>query len=93
MVNELSSIRLIVKGKVQGVFFRKHTRQKALDLGLEGEVMNQPDGSVCVLATGTKDQLEALTAYCRTGPPAASVSSLQVEIIGFKKFSSFRILK
>lgn len=93
MVNEINSIRIIVSGKVQGVFFRKYTRQKALELELEGEVMNQPDGSVCIHATGTIDQLEALTAFCRTGPPAAKVSHIQVETIGYQKFSGFRILK
>jgi len=93
MVNEISSIRIIISGEVQGVFFRKYTRQKALELELEGEVMNQPDGTVCVHATGTTDQLEALTAFCRTGPPAAKVSYVGVETISFIKFTGFRILK
>lgn len=93
MVNETSSVRIIVSGKVQGVFFRKYTRQKALELELEGEVMNQPDGSVCVQATGTHDQLEALIAFCRTGSPAANVSHVLVETTEFKKFSGFRIIK
>lgn len=42
--------RMVVRGRVQGVWYRKHTREKALELGLRGWVMNQPDGSVLVEA-------------------------------------------
>lgn len=93
MVNEQYTIRLLVKGKVQGVFFRKYTRNKALELGLEGEVMNQPDGSVCVYATGQKTQLEALKKLCQAGPPAARVTEVIIEEVELKKFSGFHILK
>ncbi|MCB0783112.1 MAG: acylphosphatase, partial [Flavobacteriales bacterium] len=44
--------RMVVRGRVQGVWYRKHTREKALELGLRGWVMNQPDGSVLVEAEG-----------------------------------------
>lgn len=93
MVNEQYTIRIIVKGKVQGVFFRKYTRNKAMELGLAGEVMNQPDGSVCVLATGSKAQLEALQMVCQTGPPAARVTEMSIEEVELKIFSGFHILK
>lgn len=93
MVNEQYTIRIIVKGKVQGVYFRKYTRNKALELGLEGEVMNQPDGSVCVYATGTESQLEALKAVCETGPPAARVTEMNTTEVELKKFTGFHILK
>lgn len=93
MVNEQQTIRIIVKGKVQGVFFRKYTRNKALELGLEGEVMNQSDGSVCVYATGTESQLKALKEVCQTGPPAARVTEMNIEEVDLKIFSGFHILK
>lgn len=93
MVKEQSTIRIIVNGKVQGVFFRKYTLQKARDLGLEGEVMNLPDGAVSVLATGTTDQLEALIAFCQAGSTAARVSEIQVVTVDFKRFTGFRIIK
>ncbi len=93
MVTENRSIRIVVSGKVQGVFFRKHTRQKALELGLGGEVMNQPDGSVCIHATGNPDQLAALIGFCHTGPAAAKVSGVMVEEMLFQEFPGFQILK
>lgn len=93
MVNEVNSIRIIVSGKVQGVFFRKYTLQKARELGLTGEVMNLEDGAVSVQATGTTEQLNELIAFCRTGPTAARVSGIQVETMEYKKFKDFRIIK
>ncbi len=93
MVNELYTIRIIVKGKVQGVYFRKYTRNKALEFGLEGEVRNLPDGSVSVYATGTESQLESLKAVCKTGPPAARVTEMSIEEVELKNYSGFHILK
>ncbi|HRG25720.1 MAG TPA: acylphosphatase [Chitinophagaceae bacterium] len=93
MVNEVNSIRIIVSGKVQGVFFRKYTLLKARELGLTGEVMNLEDGAVSVQATGTTEQLNELIAFCRTGPTAARVSGIQVETLEYKKFKDFRIIK
>ena len=52
--------RMVVRGRVQGVWYRKHTREKALELGLRGWVMNQPDGSVLVEAEGDPLALDAL---------------------------------
>ena len=93
MVNDIQTIRIIVTGKVQGVFFRKHTLLKAQELGLEGEVMNQPDGSVCIHATGNIAQREALIAFCHKGPRSAKVEKIQVQILEPKKYSGFHILK
>lgn len=93
MVNDIQTIRIIVTGKVQGVFFRKHTRNKAEELGLEGEVMNLPDGSVCIYVTGSAMQREALISFCHTGPRAARVENVQVETQELKKYSGFHIIK
>lgn len=93
MVNDIQTIRIIVTGKVQGVFFRKHTRNKAEELGLEGEVMNLPDGSVCINVTGSAEQREAMIAFCRTGPKSARVENVQVEPMELKKYSGFHIIK
>ena len=70
--------RMVVRGKVQGVWYRKHTREKALELGLRGWVMNQPDGSVLVEAEGDPLALDALEAWCRQGPPKARVDALEI---------------
>ncbi|HTJ41084.1 MAG TPA: acylphosphatase [Kofleriaceae bacterium] len=72
-------IRAIVRGLVQGVSFRATTRREAARLGLSGWVRNQPDGSVSLEAQGPADRVDALVAWCRKGPPAAEVASVEIE--------------
>ncbi len=67
-----------VTGKVQGVFYRAHTVEEALRLGLTGTVRNMPDGSVEVVATGARGKVEHMVAWCRGGPKAARVESIDV---------------
>jgi acylphosphatase len=69
---------IIVSGKVQGVYYRQSAKQKAVELGLTGFVKNMPDGSVMLIATGSKEQLEILVDWCRKGPPAARVADVKV---------------
>ncbi|MFT3667531.1 MAG: acylphosphatase [Pseudoxanthomonas sp.] len=68
--------RFLVSGKVQGVFFRASTRERALDLGLSGRATNLPDGRVEVVAEGPEEALDALEAWLHEGPPAAHVESV-----------------
>ena len=90
-MQEYSTIRIIVEGKVQGVFFRKHTREKAIELGITGYVENKPDMSVYIIASGTADQLEAFCQWCRTGPPRARVRDVIVTETSPQTFAGFRI--
>ncbi len=69
----------VVRGHVQGVFFRAHTREVARQLHLTGWVANQADGTVRVVAEGPRAALEALRAWLRQGPPLARVEEVQVE--------------
>lgn len=87
----LQTALITVKGKVQGVYYRQSTREKALELGLTGIVKNQPDGSVFIQATGSAAQLNQLVAWCRQGPPRAEVNSVQVETIDPLAFIGFTI--
>ena len=72
-------VRLRVRGLVQGVSYRQSTADAAARLGLAGRVRNLPDGSVEVEAEGPAGDVEALAAFCRRGPPAARVESVEVE--------------
>ncbi|KAF1723907.1 acylphosphatase [Pseudoxanthomonas japonensis] len=75
----MAAARFLVSGKVQGVFFRASTRERALDLGLSGRATNLPDGRVEVIAegdAGALDALDALEAWLHQGPPAARVESV-----------------
>lgn len=65
-----------VEGQVQGVFFRQSALEMATGLGLCGWVRNLADGSVEALFEGERDRVEAAVAWCRQGPPRASVSAL-----------------
>lgn len=72
--------RVRIHGRVQGVFFRNWTADRARALGVRGWVRNRRDGSVEMLAHGDDDAVEALIAACRTGPPAAKVERIEVEV-------------
>ena len=70
-----------VKGRVQGVFFRASTAERALSLALRGYAENRPDGSVLVLAAGSTASLTALCEWLHRGPPMARVDAVEVEPI------------
>jgi acylphosphatase len=73
----IARLRLVVTGRVQGVFYRQSTADAAAALRLHGFVRNLPDGRVEVLAEGARPALEALLAFCRRGPPAARVEGVE----------------
>ena len=84
--------RVLISGRVQGVFFRDWTMEKARSLGVRGWVRNRRDGSVELVAYGESDSIDALTAACRTGPPAARVERIEVETLeGEGPPSGFRV--
>jgi len=66
-------VHLRVHGRVQGVYFRASTQEKALELGLVGWVRNRRDGTVELVAEGAPAALEALCAWVQTGPVHARV--------------------
>jgi len=67
-----------ITGKVQGVWFRAHTQEKARELDITGFVRNMPDGSVYCEAEGSEERLQELIDWCRQGSPAASVDKVAV---------------
>ncbi len=73
----MSAARFVVRGKVQGVWFRASTREQAGALGLRGHAHNREDGSVEVLAVGTDDSVEALAGWLRLGPSGARVDTVE----------------
>ncbi len=75
----MKRVRLRVRGRVQGVWYRASTRAKAEELGLRGWVRNRRDGSVEAEAEGPDAAVDALVAWCGEGPPLAEVTSVEVE--------------
>ena len=69
--------RVVVKGVVQGVFFRESTRRTALEHGVSGWVRNLPDRGVEAVFEGEPSAVEAMVTWAQFGPPRASVHSLE----------------
>src|SRR3954462_11405834 len=74
---EIQARRFIVRGRVQGVGFRWFVEREAHMLGIAGWVRNNHDGSVEVLAMGTRDQLRGLRSRLQQGPRAARVDNVE----------------
>ena len=86
-------VRLKIRGRVQGVWFRDSTRSKAIELGVLGWVKNCVDGSVEVLAEGKENKIRALISYGGNGPPHARVDHLQeIKEEWSGEFNSFDIV-
>ncbi|MBY6222248.1 MULTISPECIES: acylphosphatase [Marinobacter] len=82
---------LLVSGKVQGVYYRASTEQKARELGLTGWVRNLPDGRVEIVAEGEPLQLKALHEWCHEGPERAVVDEVAAqELPATQEFTDFR---
>ena len=73
--------RALVRGRVQGVWYRASTAERASELGVKGHARNLADGSVEVLAVGKSEAVEALLAWLREGPPMARVDDVSIEEI------------
>ena len=71
-------VRLIVSGRVQGVYFRDSCRAEARRLGVGGWVRNRPDGTVEVVAEGPRGPVGELVAWCREGPARAHVTHVDI---------------
>ena len=87
----MQTISITVTGKVQGVFYRQSTREKAIELGLTGKVRNLKDGGVNIIVTGEKEKLDQLIEWCKKGPPRAEVAGMEVSNIELKTFVHFSI--
>ncbi len=86
----MGRLHLIVRGRVQGVFFRTSAQDRAEQLGLVGWVRNCPDGSVELVAEGTVRELAQLRDWARRGPPGAFVERVdeitEAETGEFRRF-------
>jgi acylphosphatase len=74
--------RCLVAGRVQGVFYRACTRQRAVELGVTGHARNLADGRVEVLACGEPAAVQALCEWLWSGSPASQVASVGIEEVG-----------
>jgi acylphosphatase len=77
-MDDKTRARLVIEGKVQGVWFRDSARRKANELGVYGWVKNRYDGAVEVLAEGNGDAVDELIDWCHKGPSRAIVRHVAV---------------
>ena len=70
--------RVIIEGRVQGVFFRHHTQEMAFRLGIKGWVKNRRDGSVEAVFEGDRERVDPIIRWCDQGPSEAIVKNVSV---------------
>lgn len=87
----MKTIRLTIKGKVQGVFYRATAKEVADDLGIKGWVRNLPDRNVEIRATGSEELLQKFIDWCKQGPPKARVDEVIIEELDLQEFTDFGI--
>ena len=85
----MACARFIIRGRVQGVFFRASTREQALKLGISGYAKNLADGNVEVLASGSSEALNALQDWLHVGPPSARVEHVAREAMPDQAMQGF----
>jgi acylphosphatase len=90
-MSETVRSRVVVRGSVQGVFFRDSCRRKADARGVAGWVTNRPDGAVEAVFEGDPDAVAALVEFCRSGPRGADVGSVDVTSEEPEGLTGFRI--
>lgn len=81
----------MVRGHVQGVFFRETTKRRALAAGVSGWIRNRPDGAVEAVFEGEREAVERLVEYVREGPRGARVDWLDVEAEEPEVLSGFEV--
>jgi len=88
----LKRIQLVVRGRVQGVFFRASAQREARQLGLTGWVKNRNDGSVEIVAEGEEDHVKDFLAWAQQGPSTARVDKVDTKWRSYTgEFPNFKI--
>jgi acylphosphatase len=89
----MSTKHILIKGKVQGVFFRATAQEVAEELGITGWVKNTGDGDVEAVASGNNDAVNKFIEWCHNGPQRAEVTEVIVNDDEEKKFDNFRQIR
>ncbi|PLW99155.1 MAG: acylphosphatase [Marinilabiliales bacterium] len=83
--------KIVVRGRVQGVFYRASAKKSARYYGIKGYVKNQADGSVLIHAEGKKINMQQFINWCKEGPPHAWVESIEVNEAEVKNYKLFEV--
>ena len=89
----MKHLDIIVKGKVQGVFYRAATKAVADQLGIRGCIRNEPSGDVFIEAEGEDTMLDMFLDWCHEGPQDAEVTTVETNAGELKNYRNFEVLK
>ena len=74
-----TNVHVKISGRVQGVWFRANTKQKAEQLGVVGWVKNTPDGCVEAIFEGEEKLVKEMLEWCNHGPPLAKIDNVEIK--------------
>jgi acylphosphatase len=89
----IKHLNITVKGKVQGVFYRKATKAVADQLGVRGFVVNEPNGDVYIEAEADATFLDMFMDWCNEGPQDAEVNAVESHEGELKNYRNFEVVK
>ncbi len=86
------SIRLYIKGTVQGIFFRSFIKENAEKYNVKGFVRNLEDGRIEVFLEGNSDDVNKMVELCKTGPKHSQIRDVEIKSETFQGFNNFKVL-
>lgn len=89
----MPTVHLVVKGRVQGVFYRATAKDVADETGVGGWVKNIEEGHVEIMATGTDEQLQKFVEWCKIGPRKAIVTDVVLTQMPEEVFDDFKVVR
>ncbi|HEX5155173.1 MAG TPA: acylphosphatase [Parafilimonas sp.] len=89
----MPTVNLLIKGKVQGVYYRFAAKEQADKLGITGWVKYISEGRVEVMATGAEEKLQEFIAWCRKGPEKAFVTDVIVTLLSEESIGEFTVIQ
>jgi len=89
----MPTLHLMIKGKVQGVFYRATAGKVAKQWDISGWVRNTKEGHVEIVASGKDEQLNSFVNWCKLGPSRARVDQVEVQVTAEQDFEGFEILR
>jgi len=88
----MKTVKLVITGTVQGIFFRKFLKDEADGLGLKGFARNLDDGSFEVVVEGRDENVNEMVVLCKKGPKHTEIKSVKAHDMPHQGFDSFKIL-
>ena len=89
----MPTVHVVIKGRVQGVYFRASAKDVADEIGVTGWVKNTEEGDVEIMATGSNEQLGKLVEWCKVGPRRAAVTEVFVTETDETVFKDFDVIR